>query len=339
MPARVGVVGAGWWAGTAHLPALRDSPDAELVGVCDVDVDRAQRAADQFGAQHAVREVGDLLALQLDAVLVATHHNDHYAPAAAAIDAGVDVCVEKPFTIASWQAWDLVARARRRGVNLHVGYTFPYSTPAQALRAGIAAGDLGHPRLVSSLFATSVGHLYADPNSPYSDPESGGQLLTQLTHAVSLVLWLTGWAPESVVAMDTPDDPTRADVADAMVVRFQDGALGTFASSGSLADQDRRIEEYRFFGTDGHAMLNTHTGEVTVLRNDRPAETLPAVRREMTDSLSAPSRALVATALGRAPVVVPGVLGARTVDVLEAARRSMHSGRVVAVASEGRVDV
>lgn len=339
MPARVGVVGAGWWATVVHLPALRENPDCELVGVCDVNAARAQRAADTFAVPHVVHDVSDLLALSLDAVLVATHHDDHYAPAAAALDAGVDVCVEKPLTVTSSQAWDLVARARLSGANLHVGYTFPHSRPAQALREAIATGDLGDLVMATSLFATSIAHLYNDPSSPYADPESGGQLLTQLTHAVSLVLWLTGLEVESVAARAHPRGTADPDVTVAVAVQFINGAVGTFASTGLLSDQERRIEEYRFFGTGGHATLDTHAGHLRVLRNDHPATDFLATPPSEANPLAAPARALVATALGQAPVVVPGELGARTVDVLQAARTSMRTGEPVTVTPKGSVDV
>src|SRR3954452_6903948 len=105
--ARVGVVGAGWGSGHMQLPSLRATPDADLVAVCDPDADRARAASAMFDVSHAVTTVEQLLALDLDCVLVATPHDAHHAAAAAALDVGVDVMVEKPMTLDPAEAWDL----------------------------------------------------------------------------------------------------------------------------------------------------------------------------------------------------------------------------------------
>ncbi len=50
--ARIGVIGTGWWATFAHLPSLSRYPDAELVGVADIDPTKAERAAERFGVEQ-----------------------------------------------------------------------------------------------------------------------------------------------------------------------------------------------------------------------------------------------------------------------------------------------
>ena len=206
--ARVGLVGTGWWSTHMHLPALVSNPNAEVVGVCDLDSARAREVADRFDVPFAVTSVGQLLGLGLDAVVVATPHDAHYEPAAAAISAGVDVLVEKPMTIDPGQAWDLVWRAQAAGVALHVGHTYPYSRHANYLRTAIGRGDLGDLNLTTALFSSSVhqfysgdvefmqrrvGALYPTGQSTYaSAARGGGHLFTQITHAASVVLWVTG---------------------------------------------------------------------------------------------------------------------------------------------------
>ena len=78
------------------------------VAICDSDQRRATETATLFGVPFATTEVSRLLDVGVDAVIVATPHYAHYGPAAAALDAGVDVLVEKPMTLDPVQAWDLV---------------------------------------------------------------------------------------------------------------------------------------------------------------------------------------------------------------------------------------
>ncbi len=86
---RIGVIGAGWWATFAHLPAVVSHPHAELVAVQSRERAKAEKIARDFGAGHACTGVEELLALPgLDAVIVASTPNVHYAQAKAALESG-----------------------------------------------------------------------------------------------------------------------------------------------------------------------------------------------------------------------------------------------------------
>jgi predicted dehydrogenase len=336
----VGLVGVGWWSSRTHLPALRANPDAELVAVCDADADRARVAASIFGVPHAVTTVEQLLDHDLDCVLVATPHDAHHAPAAAALDAGVDVMVEKPMTLDPRQAWDLVRRARESGARLHVGYPYPHSPHAAAVRELIARGDIGEPVAVAGLFATSVVRLYqgdvdvvadeggafAPQASTYADrAHGGGQLQTQMTHAASLVLWTTGLRPREVSAY-AQHRGLDVDVSDALAVSMEGGAIATLTTTGTVHDHDQRLEEYRIFGSGGHVLLDTARGTLRVLRRGHEPLDHPTLSQHDAQPSDATSAALVAAALGKGPVLVPGEIGAMTVDLLHAAERSARSG-------------
>jgi predicted dehydrogenase len=338
-PARVGLVGTGWWATHMHLPALVSNPDAEIVGVCDVNGARAREVADRFDVPYAVTSVSQLLALGLDAVVVATPHDAHYEPAAAAISAGVDVLVEKPMTIDAKEAWDLVGRAKAAGVALHVGHTYPYSRHANSLRAAIRSGDLGQLNLTTALFSSSVhqfysgdvdfmqrrvGALYPTGRSTYADPaRGGGHLFTQITHAASVLLWVTERSAARVSAFECHNG-FAVDLADSLAVTFDDGSLAAIAGTGSIHEHPFRVEEYRFFGSGGRALLNTAAGTLDIALLNGPVEVAPLSGDELDLSWRT-SAALVATALGREEVVVPGEVGAAVVDLLCAARESSHN--------------
>lgn len=346
MRARIGLVGAGWWAQFVHLPALAANPDAEVVAICDRSPERAGQAAQRFEVPRWVTSVGDLRDIGIDAAIVATPHDSHYGPAAALLDAGIDVMVEKPMTIAPSEAWDLVRRAATSRVSLHVGYTFPHSQLARSLRS--AMDDLGDVVMVSSLLASAVDRMYrgdfagqrdegalVQPQAgTYGDlKRGGGQLYTQLTHAIGLVLWLTDVRPMSVAAHAAAAD-ADVDLSDTLTIACRGGALASFATTGMVIDGSQRVEEYRFFAHDGHALLDTMAARLEIVRRDaeRAVET-----GHGTDLSAVPSAALVATTLGRAPVAVSGELGARVVEVLDAARRSATTSTVVSIPEEHHV--
>ena len=341
MTARIGIVGAGWWTARTHVPALLRHADAQLVGICDAEPERARTVAEAFGIPHAVTDIAELLGLGLDGLLVATSNDAHHAPAAAALDAGVHVLVEKPLAVDPQQAWDLVHRARRAGVTLQTGYTFIHSPHAAALRAAVTAGELGDVVLATGLFCTAMSRLLAGKTaksdvvvsplpSTYTGP-GGGQAQAQLTHGASLLLFLSGLEPGTVGGF-AADRDYPVDIVDTMTARCRDGALMTLATTGTVHDHEARTEEYRVFGTAGQAALDTRRGTLTIERAGREPQRFPGLAVPAANPQDAPAASLVRAALGRGPAVESAELGARTATLLAAAARSARCGTLVEVA-------
>lgn len=345
--ARIGLIGTGWWATTAHLPGLTAHPDAEIIGVADLDGEKARKTAAHYGIARTFTDHRELLALEPDGVIVVTPHDTHYALARDALLAGADVLIEKPMVIEPAHARELVAIAKERGRNLHVGYPYPYTRHARALRAAIQQGELGEMLLVTSLFATQPHQLYlgntAGGNAAeraamwlpgkdtYSDPNrGGGQLLTQVTHSASLLFYLTGLRPTAVHAF-TGNYDARVDVWDAVSFQTASGACGTVASTGTVPEIHPTIEEIRIFGSLAHAAIDTTNGTLTVFFRDGTTRAETPLAAEEKYPMQQPSHQLVDVILGRAEPIVTGDLGALTVEFLAAARQSAQTGKVAAL--------
>ena len=93
--ARFGVIGAGIW-GRMHIRAYTQHPPAELVAICDVDRNRAEAAAKEFGVPKVFTEVDELLREDLDGVSVVTPDPFHTEIVLKAADRGMHILVEKP---------------------------------------------------------------------------------------------------------------------------------------------------------------------------------------------------------------------------------------------------
>lgn len=143
---RVAVVGVNR-IGTFHCNAYQTHPDAELVAVCDLDAQRAQQAASQFGVR-AYTDLSRLLdAEDVDVVSVATSGveggSQHYLPASIAIEAGIDVLVEKPLSNSIDESRELVSAARSRSVRLACDLNHRFVPTAEKGRELIQTGLLG----------------------------------------------------------------------------------------------------------------------------------------------------------------------------------------------------
>src|SRR5690349_12965112 len=89
---KVAVIGAGWWGTAAHIPALKRHPQAELVAVQSRSLNKARKIAADFDIPHACTTAEEVLAIDgLNAVVVSSTPNVHYAHAKAALERGMHV--------------------------------------------------------------------------------------------------------------------------------------------------------------------------------------------------------------------------------------------------------
>jgi predicted dehydrogenase len=334
--ARVGVVGAGWWSGRVHLPAIAKNKDAELVAICDANMDRANESKEMFSAEFAFDNIEDALKVGLDCVLITTPHNQHFSPAMAALKAGVDVMIEKPMVLSPLEAWELVRVAAENNCNLHMGYTFPHSSHVQKVRELLRENSFGELELGVGLFAGNILPLYRgdkdvqkEEGAPFasqidtytSKKSGGGQLYTQTTHVVSTMLFLTDAIPTSISGV-LNDSSQTVDSSNSLIMRTRDKFFATFGSSGAMTDHNNRIEEYKIIGQLGHVNLDTCKGTLETQIKSKALVTHEPLPQELVNPMSETSRVLISTFLKKATVVASGVLGALTVEVLEATRRS-----------------
>lgn len=343
-PVRFGVVGTGWWATEAHLPALRDHSGADLRAVCDQDSGRAHAAAAAYGADHVFEDLPEMLAAGLlDAMVVATPHTTHHVIAAAALRCGLHVLVEKPLATTAAEAWELVTLARERGLHLGVGYTYQHTSTALVVREAVRSGVIGEVTQVVAEFSSGTGRLFAaaegeappttgpvDPTT-YSLAHGGGQAHTQLTHVVGSMLWALDREGEEVTAyMDHRG--LAVDVADVLAFRLEGGTLGVAASTGLLAPGSPLRHRLVFLGSEGSIEQNllTASAEIHTASGTRRHTVLPS---EPAYPIGEPVRAFTELIAGRGPEVTPGSAGAATVAFLEAAHTSARTGRPQKVAA------
>ncbi|HSR24513.1 MAG TPA: Gfo/Idh/MocA family oxidoreductase, partial [Candidatus Eisenbacteria bacterium] len=140
--ARVGVIGCGYW-GPHLVRNLHDMGEADLVAVSDARPQRLEHVASRYPGVRLFADHRQLLASDLDAVVVATPIHTHHAVTRDALLAGKDVLVEKPMATSVSDGVELVELARERGRVLMAGHTFVYNPAVSELRHLVREGGLG----------------------------------------------------------------------------------------------------------------------------------------------------------------------------------------------------
>jgi len=149
-PVRVAVVGLGYW-GPNLVRNLYELPEvAEVAAVCDADPKRLATLQRRYPAVGTTQAYTELLEdPSIDAIVLATPVTTHYPLAAAALESGKHVFVEKPLAASTTEAEALIELADRKGLVLMPGHTFLYSPPVETIKSIIDSGELGEIYFVS----------------------------------------------------------------------------------------------------------------------------------------------------------------------------------------------
>ena len=199
---RIGIIGCGGIANNKHMPALHRLPDVELVAFCDIIVERAEKAAKEYGIEGAkvYEDYKELLKDEtIDAVHVLTPNREHSFITVDALEAGKHVMCEKPMAINTEEAQKMLDAAKRTGKKLTIGYQNRYRPDSWYLKRACDNGDLGE---IYYAKAHAIRRRAVPTWGVFLNEEEqgGGPLIDIGTHALDLTLWtMNNYEPKMVV--------------------------------------------------------------------------------------------------------------------------------------------
>jgi len=235
---KVGVIGVGNM-GRNH-PRVYSELGAELVGVADTDLEKAQQIAAQY-ATKVYSDYKELLTQDLDAVSIAVPTIEHRAVALAAIQKGVNLLIEKPIADSIESAQEIITAAEARRVKLMIGHLERFNPAVRKLKQIIDDGILGKLVLIS---ARRVG-----PFVPrISDV---GIIVDVATHDIDIIRYFIGIECTSVFARSTRYKNVKGDAA-IILMGFGDVS----ASIEVNWYTPHRIRSLTVTGTEGIAYLD-----------------------------------------------------------------------------------
>ncbi|MGX9346805.1 Gfo/Idh/MocA family protein [Microbacterium sp. KNMS] len=233
-PIRTAVVGFGVSGRVFHSPFLQADPDYSLDVIVTGDADRAADAAARHPSASVAASVDDMLerACDLDLVVIGTPPATHAAIATAALDAGLDVVVDKPFTVSSDEGRALIAHAERLGRRITVFQNRRWDGDFRTVRELVETGRLGAVRRFESRFEWYKPEIRASWKAEATAAEGGGILLDLGTHLIDQAVQLFGPVAEA-----------RAELA--------------VNRPGGLADDDAFVALRHESGTISHLWMNS----------------------------------------------------------------------------------
>jgi predicted dehydrogenase len=338
---RIAVIGSGYW-GPNLIRNFIELPEAEVVAVADLDRDRLDSICQRFPQVGlTTQNYRDLFALNLDAVVIATPPFTHHAIARECLEHGLHLLIEKPITLNSADAYDLKKLAERQGKVLMVGHTFEYNPAVRLLKELIESGELGEIHYIDAV-RVSLG-LY----------QTKANVLWDLApHDISILRYILGAEPLTVCSQGTCCVHDGVEDIVYTMLRFPGNILAhmrlswldprktrQFTVVGSkkmvIYDDVAALEKIKIYDkgvkvmphneTYGDFQFSYHYGDVTI-PHIQHQEPLRVQCSHFLDCISNGSQPLT-----------DGYNGARVVQILEAAQKSLKEGcRLVSIGSNGQ---
>ena len=170
---KVGIIGTGWIA-ESHIESYLQMPDVQIVAAADWVEGKAEKFMERYGVKnvHFYRDHKELIDNEpdLDAVSVCTFNTQHAAPAIYALEHGVNVLLEKPFTVTLDEAVEVCRAEKKSGKLLSIGFQPRGDENMKMIKKIVESGALGEIYYIQ----TGGGRRRGIPNSTFIEKETAG---------------------------------------------------------------------------------------------------------------------------------------------------------------------
>jgi predicted dehydrogenase len=311
----VGIIGIGYW-GKKILDEFSKVENVNIAGVSDLDEKNLAFAAERYGVKNGYKEYSQLLAVKdLHAVAICTPNQSHFATCRDALEAGKHVIVEKPITLTSKEGKELVALAKKKGLTLSVGHIFRFNNALAEVRRLIK-----EEKFFGKLFLMEMNWVNLEKAFPDRDV-----LFDLAPHMFDIQNYLLDQWPDEVTCVGGPFRRSEGEETAYVVSKFKDGMVAMANISWLVPRKTRQI---MLVGESRSALIDAVAQEVTVYESGYTyrlgLERNNTIRDELVHFIKSISDPMTETRNS-------GEVGVRTVELIEAAKKSMREGKAVKV--------
>lgn len=316
---RVGFLGTGW-IGRHRMEAMLATGAVEAAAICDPSTECADAAATLAPGARRVSSLDEMLALDLDGVVIATPSALHANQSIAALRAGKAVFSQKPLGRSAAETQAVVDAAREADRLLGVDLSYRHTQAMRHIAELVRGGELGTVFAVDLTFHNAYG---PDKAWFYDAAQSGGGCVVDLgVHLVDLALWTLGFPDVANVdaRLTRAGRPLEAgQVEDYANAQFTAGTTQVrLACSWRLHAGRDAVIEAAFYGTEGGAALRNLGGSFYDFTAERFDGTTASSLANPPDEWGGRAAATWAEQLARSPAFDPAAdQFVRSADVLD----------------------
>ncbi len=202
----------------------------ELVAVCDIIPDRAEKLAQQYSSK-AYSKLEDMLESEksIDVISICTPNGLHAAHSIKALKSGFHVLCEKPMAIQVHDCVEMIKTAETANKRLFIVKQNRYNPPVEALKKAIDEGKLGQILSIQLNCYWNRGPAYFQDDWKGTRKLDGGTLYTQFSHFIDLLYWMIGDIKnvKSYINNRIHQDTVEFEDEGVAIVEFYNGVIGT----------------------------------------------------------------------------------------------------------------
>lgn len=309
----VGVIGVGYW-GKKIVDEYSKLEGASLHGVADPDEKMLAFCQERYGVKSVYKDYHELLEMaDLKAVNVCTPNRTHFQICKDALNAGKHVLVEKPITLTSKEGRELVELAQKKGLTLSVGHIFRFNNALAEVRRLIK-----EEKFFGKLFLMELTWTNLEKSFPDRDV-----LWDLAPHMFDIQNYLLGQWPEQVYCEGGAFRRKEGEETAYVMSKYKDG-LVSLANISWLVP--RKVRQVEIVGEQRSALIDAVGQEVTVYESGYTyklgVERNNTIKDELLHFIKSISDPMTETKNS-------GIVGVKTVELIEAAKKSMAEGRAV----------
>lgn len=322
---RIGILSVAHMHANSYAAAVNSLPDAELAGIWDDDAERLARSCAAYGTTPFSDP--DALLAACDAVIVGSENIRHRALVERAAAAGRSILCEKPLATTPDDARAMVDACAQAGVPLMTAFPCRFSPAFERLRDSVRSGEIGD---ILAVRGTNRGRC---PGGWFVDKalSGGGAVIDHTVHVTDLLRVLLG-SEVQAVHCEADNRLLHGDFEDTgfLALTFENGVFATLDSSWSRPKTFPTWGDVTLGVTGTRGVIDIDLfGQEMTLYDDRNSRV--AYEGWGSNIDQAMVAAFVRAVRAGEPVPVTGEDGLRTVEVVDAAYRSVATGQPAAV--------
>ena len=261
---RVGIAGYGLAGRYFHAPLLKGC-GYDVVAIQTSNAERAAHAVADFPNVKVVATIEELVAHELDLVVVASANVVHSQQAHAAISAGIPVVIDKPMGRTYAETAEIISAGERAGIPVSTFFNRRWDSDALTIKKVLASGVLGTIHRMDSRFERFRPELNTNSwRENMSAADGGGQLLDLQPHLISTALDWFGNA--ELVTSTVRAIRGGADDDAVLVLKHDSGVLSILSASAVVGAPGPRV---RILGSKGALVINDLDPQEELLRSGK----------------------------------------------------------------------
>lgn len=320
----IGFVVVGLGMGRNRAKMVKRTEGAELIGVADINVERAHKVSEELSCDWHTDFRYFLDREDVHVVWVMTPSGLHADIAVPALEAGKHVIVTKPMEVTLERADKMIEAAERNNRLLVVDFDMRYLKGAWQIRQAISEGLFGKLVLLEGRLKWFRSQEYYSRSGWRGTwrYDGGGSLANQTIHLIDQLVWLGGEV-ESVEAARIGIFTHEIETEDLgiAIFRFQNGAMGTVLGTTTFPKDAYAVVEVH--GDKGGAIMDVHGQVQWFFRDD--SVTPPEIEPPFANS----AENMIAAIQNGAPLVCDGREGRKSLELLTAIYQSAKTGKSV----------